>query len=517
MEAGLLLCILLFLIPSSLSVPPESFYINCGALDLIEFNGRQWLPDSNFISVGTQIDVPYQRVLPLLSTVRSFSQERNKNKKFCYKIGPVVRSAKYMIRTTYFYGGVNGEYHKTPPVFNQIVDGTLWSLVNTTDDYARYLSSYYEGVFQAMRKTMSFCLGVNEHTDSDPFISTIELVMLKASVYNSTEFGKFGLSLVARHNFGYKGSIIRSPDDPFDRFWQPFGPYTPVAGNPNVSVSGFWNLPPSMIFDTCLTVDSGAWELQWPEGPLPSSNYYIALYFADDGASASGRTFSITINDVPYFKELNVTSSGVAVFATQWPLSGLTTMKFTPVVGSGAGPVVNGGEVFKVLLLGNRTLAHDVRALESIKRRLKNPPDDWSGDPCFPAGFSWTGIACSSNGTRVRVISINLMDMGLSGSLSPAIGNLTALTTIVLRSNSLTGHIPSNLGALRQLEVLDLENNQFNGTIPSSLGTIRSLQELHIENNNLQGKIPKAILQKPGLNFTFSPGNHLLLVAKQKT
>lgn len=108
MEAGLLLCILLFLIPSSLSVPPESFYINCGALDLIEFNGRQWLPDSNFISVGTQIDVPYQRVLPLLSTVRSFSQERNKNKKFCYKIGPVVRSAKYMIRTTYFYGGVNG-------------------------------------------------------------------------------------------------------------------------------------------------------------------------------------------------------------------------------------------------------------------------------------------------------------------------------------------------------------------------------------------------------------------------
>ena len=56
---------------------------------------------------------------------------------------------------------------------------------------------------------MSVCLGVNEHTDSDPFVSTIELVMLKPSVYNSTEFGKFGLSLVARHNFGYNGSIIR--------------------------------------------------------------------------------------------------------------------------------------------------------------------------------------------------------------------------------------------------------------------------------------------------------------------
>ena len=126
-----------------------------------------------------------------------------------------------------------------------------------------------------------------------------------------------------------------------------------------MSISGFWNLPPATIFGTHLTVDSGALELQWPEGPLPSSNYYIALYFADDGASASGRTFSISINDVSYFKELNVTSSGVAVFATQWPLSGLTTVKFTPVVGSRAGPLVNGGEVFKVLLMGNRTLAHD--------------------------------------------------------------------------------------------------------------------------------------------------------------
>lgn len=433
-------------------------------------------------------------------------------------IGPVVRYAKYMVRTTYFYGGINGQHHKTPPVFDQIVDGTLWSLVNTTNDYALNKSSYYEGVFKARRRTMSVCLGVNEHTDSDPFISAIELVMLKGSVYNSTDFGKFGLSLVARHNFGHNGSLIRSPGDPFDRFWEPFGPQTPVAGNPNVSVSGFWNLPPAKIFDTHLTVDSGVLELQWPEGPLPSSNYYIALYFADDSASSSSsrRSFSVSINDMPYFNNLNVTSSGVTVFATQWPLSGLTTMKFTPAVGSHAGPLINGGEVFKVLVLGNRTLVHDVNALRSIKHSLKNPPGDWSGDPCFPAGYSWTGITCSSNSTRVRVVSINLMNMGLSGSLSPAIGNLTAVNIIVLRNNSLTGRIPSSLGALKHLEILDLENNHFNGTIPSSLGATKSLRELHIENNNLQGKIPEALLRKPAFNFTFSPGNHLSLAAKKK-
>ena len=131
------------------------------------------------------------------------------NKRFCYEIGPVIRSAIYTIRTTYFYGEVNGESHKSPPVFDQIVDGTLWAMVNTTDDYALNRVTYYEGVFQAVGKTISVCLGVNEHTDSDPFISAIEMFMLADSVYNSTDFGKFGLSLVARHNFGYQGPIVR--------------------------------------------------------------------------------------------------------------------------------------------------------------------------------------------------------------------------------------------------------------------------------------------------------------------
>lgn len=151
----------------------------------------------------------------------------------------------------------------------------------------------------------------------------------------------------------------RSPDDPFDRFWQPFGPNNPVAGVPNVSVSGFWNLPPAKIFETRLTADTGALELQWPQGPLQSSMYYIALYFADDSVSASGRSFSISINDVQYFSNLSVTSPGVAVFATQWPLAGLTNIKFTPVAGSDAGPLINGGEVFRILMLGRRTLVRD--------------------------------------------------------------------------------------------------------------------------------------------------------------
>lgn len=112
-----------------------------------------------------------------------------------------------MVRATYYYGGVNGR--NPPPVFDQIVDGTLWGTVNTTDNYAKGEASYYEGIFVAVKKTINFCIAANMNTDSDPFISALEFVVLGPSVYNSTDFGQYGLSLVARHSFGHNGSDIR--------------------------------------------------------------------------------------------------------------------------------------------------------------------------------------------------------------------------------------------------------------------------------------------------------------------
>lgn len=70
-------------------------------------------------------------------------------------------------------------------------------------------ASYYEGVFVAQTKSISVCVAANTYTDSDPFVSALEIVALADSLYNSTDFGKFGLSLVARHSFGYNGAIIR--------------------------------------------------------------------------------------------------------------------------------------------------------------------------------------------------------------------------------------------------------------------------------------------------------------------
>lgn len=120
---------------------------------------------------------------------------------------PVAIGAKYLVRTTYYYGGFDGGTE--PPVFDQIIGGDKWSTVNTSRNYAQGLTSYYEIIVAAHRKSMSICLARNEHTISSPFISMLQLEYFEDSMYNSTDFNMYGLSTVARHRFGYNGQISR--------------------------------------------------------------------------------------------------------------------------------------------------------------------------------------------------------------------------------------------------------------------------------------------------------------------
>ncbi|KAG6593905.1 putative leucine-rich repeat receptor-like serine/threonine-protein kinase, partial [Cucurbita argyrosperma subsp. argyrosperma] len=502
----LLLCFSFF----SLSHSLRGFFIDCGSTSPTTHGGRTWQSDDGFVFSGINKNVTGPVLDPTLSTVRSFP--RVLNRKFCYVVRPVFRTRRYMVRTTYYYGGVNGL--DSPPVFDQIVDGTVWSIVNTTEDYALGLTSYYEGIFEAKARTMTVCIGSNMYTDSDPFLSALEVVTLENSLYNTTDFNNYGLRLVARHSFGYNGSNLRHPDDQFDRFWQPFGNSSGNVTSRTVSASGIWNLPPSKIFETELKTDKlEPLELNWPPislpGPESNFTYYIALYFANDHASSSDnlRVFNISVNGIKYYGDLNASSAGHVVFASQWPLHGLTNITLTPSPLSKLGPLINGGELFHLVSLGERTHAKDVVNLERVKESLKNPPPDWNGDPCFPHEYRWTGITCSG-GSRNRVVTLNLTNMDLSGSLSPSIANLTALSGIWLGNNSLSGTIP-DLSPLKLLEIVHLQDNNFSGEIPLSLGNIPRLRELFLYNNNLAGEVPQSLLNKQ-LNLRIFPGNHLL-------
>ncbi|KAL7002813.1 hypothetical protein U1Q18_003971 [Sarracenia purpurea var. burkii] len=451
--------------------PPRGFLLDCGAANETQLGSLKYIPDLGFISVGNVSTLNQSGLLPVLSTLRYFPDTAAR--KYCYTF-PVIKGGKFLVRTTYYYGGFDGGTE--PPVFDQIVDGTEWGTVNTTVDYRNGMSSYYEIVVTAQAKTLSVCLARNKFTvaGASPFISAVELQSLEDSVYNSTDFEKYALATVARNSFGY--------DDQFNRFWQSFvDDNLVVACHSKVTPSEFWNFPPAKAVSNALTSSRGkTLTLKWPPFSLPTGDYYIALYFQDNRSPSpySWRVFSVAVNGKDFYTDINVTTNGVTVYSTHWQLSGQTEIVLTPESNSTVGAVINAGEIFQILPHGRRTLTRDVIAIEELARSFDNPPSDWHGDPCLPIQNSWTGVTCSDEGKHARVVSLNLTGIGLTGELSGGIDNLTALKSLWLGGNKLSGPLP-NMGSLHALETLHLEGNQFEGPIPESLGHLPALREVY--------------------------------------
>ncbi|XP_058179551.1 LRR receptor kinase SERK2-like isoform X3 [Rhododendron vialii] len=106
-------------------------------------------------------------------------------------------------------------------------------------------------------------------------------------------------------------------------------------------------------------------------------------------------------------------------------------------------------------------------------------------NPC-----TWTKVTCDKNN---NVIYVSLSDLGFSGVLSPKIGALKTLQTLVLQRNAITGEIPEEFGTLTSLTMLDLDDNCLTGEIPPSLGNLPKLQLLYLSQNNLTGTIPDSL------------------------
>ncbi|KAG5521255.1 hypothetical protein RHGRI_033717 [Rhododendron griersonianum] len=122
-------------------------------------------------------------------------------------------------------------------------------------------------------------------------------------------------------------------------------------------------------------------------------------------------------------------------------------------------------------------------------------------DPC-----SWAMIACSPD---KLVTGLGSPSQNLSGTLSPSIGNLTNLQSILMQNNNISGPIPSELGRLPKLQTLYLNDNFFTGGIPSSLAHLKSLQFLKLNNNSLSGAIPSSLANMTQLSFLDLSFNNL--------
>ncbi|GJU26537.1 probable leucine-rich repeat receptor-like protein kinase [Tanacetum coccineum] len=129
----------------------------------------------------------------------------------------------------------------------------------------------------------------------------------------------------------------------------------------------------------------------------------------------------------------------------------------------------------------------DSEALRALKDQWKNTPPSWrkSNDPC-----SWEGVTCSNS----RIVSLGLSSMGLVGQLVGDIGGLTALTSLDLSFNGgLTGSISPRIGDLKSLNILILAGCSFTGNIPPELGNLQELSFLALNTNNLTGEIPSSL------------------------
>ena len=64
---------------------------------------------------------------------------------------------------------------------------------------------------------------------------------------------------------------------------------------------------------------------------------------------------------------------------------------------------------------------------------------------------------------------------------------------MTLSNNQLAGEIPVEIGQLTNLTSLLLKNNQLIGKIPSEIGNLNNLTSLHLSDNQLTGEIPQAV------------------------
>ncbi|KAB1221212.1 hypothetical protein CJ030_MR2G020390 [Morella rubra] len=83
--------------------------------------------------------------------------------------------------------------------------------------------------------------------------------------------------------------------------------------------------------------------------------------------------------------------------------------------------------------------------------------------------------------------------MGLKGTISPHIGNLSFLVALRLNNNSFFGSLPHEISRLHRLRILNLIYNNLEGSIPKDLGMLSKLRMMNLRDNDLTGAIPLSL------------------------
>ncbi|KAK6144522.1 hypothetical protein DH2020_021342 [Rehmannia glutinosa] len=394
-----------------LSVSADVFIsIDCGSSNSYkDENLIDWTGDDNFIKNGESHSVQSSNSIShVLDTLRAFTAGRKKN---CFNISSVKRG-RVLVRASFYYG--NYDNKSSPPTFDLQFEGNHWATVETSS--TEYV--YHE----------------------------VTYVMAKDSISVRVAFGS--------------NATIRFPNDIYDRLWIPEVPRNgmiPVSSDAIFSSPiAIGDQPPPAVLKHAVIASSPNSSIDLFMGfPTVETPVYVNVYFSEITRLKPNETRSFRVfKDNKSFSEpvFPPYENCTQLYTSDITASTNTTFSLVPTNVSTLPPLINAMEVFFVGDdLTSGTNKRDVLGLASLQKAF-SMLQDWSGDPCLPAPYTWDWINCSSHSTP-RVTALFLGSFGLSGLL-PNFSSMDALQTIDLHNNSLQGPIPAFLGTLPNLKTL---------------------------------------------------------------
>ncbi|CAI9765303.1 unnamed protein product [Fraxinus pennsylvanica] len=151
------------------------------------------------------------------------------------------------------------------------------------------------------------------------------------------------------------------------------------------------------------------------------------------------------------------------------------------------------------------SLISDFHALISLKQgfEFESNPAISSWNSSNPTSIcSWAGIKCFQG----RVISLNVSNLALYGSVSPEISRLDNLVELFIDGNNFTGEIIiENMG---NLQFLNISNNQFSGNLNWNYSSLANLEVFDAYNNNFSALLPVGVLDLKNLRHLELGGNY---------
>uniref|UniRef100_A0A7N0TWE5 non-specific serine/threonine protein kinase n=1 Tax=Kalanchoe fedtschenkoi TaxID=63787 RepID=A0A7N0TWE5_KALFE len=464
------ICAVAMASPIHAQVSTDFISIDCGSSTSYTESTTyiNYVPDAGYIDSGVSKSIATQYKTSGLGrqfeNVRSFPDgDRN-----CYTLKPhQVKGTQYLIRARFMYG--NYDSLNKFPEFDLYVGGNLWTTVNISDSPSTATAE----IIHAPSSPITYVCLVNKGKGI-PFISVLELRLMKNTIYNSTSGS---MTLLDRLDLG-SSYEYRYTYDVYDRIWTIVdwsATMKSISTSRTVINTESNYAQPSAVMQTALTpIDPyGALGFSWKSDL--TTQYYLYLHFAEIQTLGTYdlRQFNIYLNGAIYGVNLTPRFLSATTMYTSTPITPTATLynfTFVKTSLSTLPPILNAIELYSLTNMSQmETNSDDVEAVQSIKSTY-NLNRIWQGDPCAPRNYIWKGLNCSFTINQApRILALNLSSSKLGGKISAYIYDLKLLQSLDLSNNNFVGTVPDFLSHMTSLKYINLSGNNLNGIVPADL------------------------------------------------